>query len=460
MTSLDPGIQTLGKWVSDTTLDDVPEGVAATACEVILDTIGVAVRGSTAPEVQNLATAMGSEHGPATVIGTDRRASTGAAALINATSSTWLDFDSGHRHPPGTPLLPAGHMAAHVVPAAITVGESVGATGRATLEAVITGYDVAARIGVSSRLRPGIHPHGTYPTVGAAAAAARLLALDANAISAAIALAMGITLIPTFESGYQGKSVRNVYAGHGANAGILAAHLAQAGITPQRDPIGTIYGSIVSPWHDPDLLLEDLGQRWECTLGYIKPFPSVRYGHPAIEAARTLRLTHSPDPSSIERVLVESYDLPATLSNQDPHTELAAKFSLPWGVAAMLVRGRAGVEEFQALGDTSIRNLSHLVEVVEDPAMTARTPGDRPARITVWMKGEPLAVEVERSAGGPDQPLSRDEITAKFRSLAEPVIGPSAAAGVAQQVLALADLPDVVPLARLLVTDPIRPGAS
>ena len=453
MTSLDPGIQTLGKWVSETTLADVPASVAAMACEVILDTIGVAVRGSSAPEVQNLATAIGLEDGPATIIGTDRRASMRAAALINAASSTWLDFDSGHRHPPGTPLLPAGHMAAHVVPAALAVGERVGATGRATLTAIITGYDVAARIGVSSRLRSGIHPHGTYPTVGVAAAAARLLALEANAISAAMALAMGLTLIPTFESGYQGKSVRNVYAGHGANAGILAAHLAQAGITPERDPIGTIYGSIVSPWHDPGLLLDDLGQRWECTLGYIKPFPSVRYGHPAIEAARTLHHAHSPAPSSIERVLVESYDLPASLSNRDPHTELAAKFSLPWGVAAMLIRGRAGVEEFQAMGDTSIRNLSHLVEVVEDPAMTARTPGDRPARITVWTKGEPTTVEVERSAGGPDQPLSRDDIVAKFRSLADPVIGPHAAADVAQQVLALADLPDVRPLARLLAVN-------
>jgi 2-methylcitrate dehydratase PrpD len=331
-------------------------------------------------------------------------------------------------------------MPIHVVPAALAVGEKIGASGSDLLAAIITGYDVAARVGISARLRAEIHPHGTYPALGAAATAARLHRMTADQIGEAMALAFGLSLVPPFETGYQGAFVRNVLSGYGAYIGVLAVDLVRAGVTPERDPIGSLYGSIVSPWHDPNLLVEDLGKRWECTRGYIKPYPSVRYGHPAIEAAEILRKRHTPVPDKIDRVLVETYNLPATLSNRYPDSELAAKFSLPWAIASILVRGTAGPDDFRALADPSIRRISRLVEVVEDTSMTARTPQDRPARVTVWISGAPLAVEVDRSAGGPDKPLPSSRVVAKFRSLADPVIGQANAKAVIQQVQELTDL--------------------
>jgi 2-methylcitrate dehydratase PrpD len=444
-----PGIATLAEWAHQTRLDEIPTEVLAVARLVILDTIGVALGGSEAPQVQRLADTVGAVSGPATMIGSTRRGSAHAAALVNGTANTWLDFDSGHIPPPGEPLLPAGHMPVHVVPAALAVGEALGSTGADVLTAIVVGYDVAARVGISSRLRAPIHPHGTYPAMGAAAAAARLHGLDGARTLQAMAIAMGLTLVPSFENGYQGAFVRNVYAGYGAHVGVLAVHLARAGLTAESDPIATLYGGIVSPWHDPELLIDGLGSRWECTRGYIKPFPSVRYGHPAIEAARSL-LAAGVGGSDIERVLVETYDLPATLVDRDPQTELAAKFSLPWAVASMLVRGSAGPDDFRAMDDDSVRFVSRVVEVVESPAMTARTPQDRPARITVWSGGNEYVAEVDRSAGGPDMPMRDADVIAKFSSMANRVLGPAQAAAVISDVLRIESVADVATVVRRL----------
>lgn len=447
MSPASTGIAALAAWAAGTRLDEIPPEVLDIARLVTLDTIGVALGGSEAPQIHRLADRIGAASGPATIIGTPRRGSAHAAALINGTANTWLDFDSGHIPPPGEPLLPAGHMPVHVVPAALAVGEALGSPGAAVLAAIVVGYDVAARVGISSRLRAQIHPHGTYPAMGAAAAVARLHGLDHTATAQAMAIAMGLTLVPSFENGYQGAFVRNVYAGYGAHVGVIAVHLARAGVTPESDPIGTLYGGIVSPWHDPELLLEDLGTRWECTRGYIKPFPSVRYGHPAIEAARSLVDGGAVGTGSIQRVLIETYDLPATLTERDPQTELAAKFSLPWAVASMLVRHSAGPDDFRAVEDGAVRAVARRVEVIEDPQMTAQTPQDRPARVTVWTDGVPHTVEVDRSAGGPDMPMPAEEVIAKFRSMADRVIGPTAASAVVDEVLRLESVADVAPVA-------------
>jgi 2-methylcitrate dehydratase PrpD len=443
----------LAGWATNTRLDEIPAEVLQIARVVTLDTIGVALGGSETPQIQRLADGLGAPSGPATMFGTCRRGSAHAAALINGTANTWLDFDSGHVPPPGEPLLPAGHMPVHVVPAALAVGETLRSSGADILAAIVIGYDVAARVGISSRLRASIHPHGTYPAMGAAAAAARLRGLDDEETARAMGIAMGLTLVPSFENGYQGASVRNVYAGYGAHVGVLAVHLARAGVTAESDPIGTLYGGIVSSWHDPDLLVEDLGIRWECTRGYIKPFPSVRYGHPAIEAARTLVASGVVGTGDIERVLVETYDLPATLVEREPQTELAAKFSLPWAVASMLVRHSAGPDDFRALDDEDVRAVSRLVEVVESPRMTSRTPRDRPAKVTVWVNGEPHDVDVDRSAGGPDMPMLPEDVIAKYRGMADKVIGPSRAAHVASQVLALESVADIGSVVRLLALE-------
>jgi 2-methylcitrate dehydratase PrpD len=444
----------LAEFAATTGVSDLPPGVLEIAKLVLLDTIGVVLGGSGAGEAADLAGRLGGEGDlPCTIIGGDRRAAPMAAALVNGTAGTWLDFDSGHVAPPGTPLLAAGHPAVHTVPATLAMAEATDASGADLLAAFVVGYDVAARVGISSRIHPEMHPHGTYVCIGPAVAAARLLGFDEDRIAAVIGISAGLTLMPSFENAYRGFTVRNNYAGVGSASGILAARLAECGVVPESDAIATVFGEVSSPWHDPTLLLEDLGSRYEVTRGYIKPFPSCRYSHPAVEATRDLVGRHEIDLTRIREVRVDTYDLAVTLADREPASELGAKFSIPHQVAAMIVKGSIGPAEYRedALADPRIRGLSRKVAVVEDPAMTAVAPEQRPARVTVFMEsGDELSAEVERSSGGPDLPMPHEEALGKFRSLAVPVLGARRAEEVIERTLAVEESPNVSGLIRLL----------
>jgi 2-methylcitrate dehydratase PrpD len=269
-----------------------------------------------------------------------------------------------------------------------------------------------------------------------------------------IGLAIHLEIMPSFQNAYEGRTVRNTYAGVGAAAGVLASQLAGIGITPERDALGSVYEGIISPWLDPVRITEELGKRFEITLGFIKPYPMCRFGHPALEATEALVKEHRVIPEEIEEVEVRTFSWAATLDDPAPRTDLGAKFSVPWAVASMLVRKSAGADDFRnkSLSDPLVRSVAAKVRVKEDPVYTSMTPAKRPARVTVKTKqGKVYTSEVERSGGGPDAPLSKEKIQEKFLSLAGPVIGKAQAGAVIEQVETLEGLEDIRDLTRLLV---------
>lgn len=453
-------VRSLANFACHTMISDLTSDVRGHAKRILLDTIGVILGGSIAPEAAAMACRFGrKDRGTSTIIGHSLRSSILNAALVNGTAATWLDYDSGHRPPPGKPLLPAAHPPVHLVPATIAVAESLQASGNEVLPALVVGYDAGSRIGLASRLRAEIHCHGTYHNISAAVAAARLKGYDTQQMERTIGLASHLTLMPSFENAYQGGTIRNVYAGAGASMGILASQLAMAGFTPEHDAVGSVYGVVASPWLDPHRITEGLGQRFEITLGFIKPYPMCRFGHPAIEAAEGLLKRFDIDSDDIEDVEINTFDWAATLNDRAPKKDLGSKFSIPWAVASMLVRKSAGVNDFsdKALADEAVRAVSARVTVKEDPRYSSMTPTKRPARITVRTKtGRVIEWEVEGSAGGPDAPLSQERVLAKFRSLADPIIGPQRAAEVVDMVTNLEELQDMCELTRLLM--PADPG--
>jgi 2-methylcitrate dehydratase PrpD len=245
------------------------------------------------------------------------------------------------------------------------MAEAEAASGQELLTALVVGYDAGARIGMASRVRAEIHCHGTHHNVAAAVAAARLKSYSIEQMASTIGLAAHLSLMPSFENAYQGGTVRNTYAGVGAAAGILAAQLASIGFTPEKDALGSVYGGVISPWFDPDRLVDGLGKRFEITQGFIKRYPMCRFGHPAIEAAEKLLAQYPLAPDDVEAVEVYTFDWAATLTEREPGTDLAAKFSVPWAVACMLVRRSAGPDEFRphALEDTKLREMALKVAV-------------------------------------------------------------------------------------------------
>ncbi len=455
-TTKDP-VGQLADFAANTELSNIPADVVEHAKRIFLDTVGVILGGSNAPEAAALARSLGQpDKGPSTIIGHRLRSSVPNAALINGTSATWLDFDSGHRPPPGKPLLPAAHPPVHLVPATIAAAEALRSSGRQVLEAMVLGYDAGSRIGLASRLRPAIHCHGTYHNISAAVAVSKLKGYSAEQMKQTIALAAHLTMMPSFENAYQGGTVRNVYAGAGASLGILASYLAACGFTPEVDAVGSVFGVVASPWLDPKRITEAMGRRFEITQGFIKAYAMCRFGHPAIEAAEGLLHKFDFDIKDIAEVVIDTFDWAATLSDQSPKKDLAAKFSVPWAVASMLVRKSGGAFEFsdEGLCDETVRSISTKTTVREDPSYSSMTPSKRPARITLRTKsGQTFTHEVQGSSGGPDAPLSDETIHAKFKSLAAPLIGAQRAVAVIKMVKHLEELADICTFTELLMPE-------
>jgi 2-methylcitrate dehydratase PrpD len=448
-------VRTLAEFAVRTRFEHLPLDVQDHARLVLLDTIGVILGGSVEPQVAAMVRRWGqSRGGSCTIFGYPLRASDLNATLVNGTAAAWLDFDSGHLPPPGKPLLPAAHPPIHVVPATLAVAEMLGASGAEVLSALVVGYDSGARIGLASRVRAAIHCHGTHHNVGAAVAASHLAGVTTDVMESTINLAVHLSLMPSFENAYQGGTVRNSYAAVGGVAGVLAARLAKAGFTPERDALGSVYGGIISPWLDRKRLTDQLGRRFEITRGFIKPYPMCRFGHPALEATEALVQQADFSPHEIDAVEVHTFDWAASLDDPEPKTDLGAKFSVPWAVASMLVKGRAGANEFRtrALDDPVVKAVAGKVKMKEDPAHSAATPVKRPARVVVYTKdGRTFQKEVEGSGGGPDAPLPLARIEEKFRLLVDPVIGEQRGAAAMDMVSRIEEVPDIRELTRLLV---------
>jgi 2-methylcitrate dehydratase PrpD len=163
----------LAEFVTSTRLEDLNNSTIMAAKTVVLDTLGAVLAGSQLTENSNLAQLARdlSGQGRATLIGHRGRVQPVFAALVNATAGVAQEMDEGNR-------LGGGHPSIHVTPSAIAMGEELGKSGKELLESIIVGYEVTSRIGTGTRVRPEVHSHGTWGTIGAAAATARLLGFD------------------------------------------------------------------------------------------------------------------------------------------------------------------------------------------------------------------------------------------------------------------------------------------
>jgi 2-methylcitrate dehydratase PrpD len=267
--------------------------------------------------------------------------------------------------------------------------------------------------------------------VGAAAAVARLRELDEDATARALGVAAGLTLGTSWRTALGGATVRNAYAGVAGANGWLAVDLAAAGVTPLPDMLTETFGRISGTRLDADLALDGLGERYEVTRNYFKRYACCRYNHPAVEAVEALLAEAPIAAPGIASIRVATTAQGATMADRDPVGALGAKFSIPYAVAALLVLGECGVEAFRepALSDPRLRALGRRVEVVEDPALTALTPGKRPARVEIRLTdGRLLTRQVDVPSGEFDRPYPEALLREKFVGLAAPDLGAAGAA--------------------------------
>jgi 2-methylcitrate dehydratase PrpD len=428
----------LGRFAANLTYDDIPDAVRERARLVLRDSIGAIAAGAQEPEVKALVERLdrlAGADGPAALIGLHRRGPATTAALVNGLAGTMLEMDEGNQ-------FARGHPAIHVVPAILAAARLKGTDGGRLLTALVLGYEIGARIGIASNLRVTMHPHGTWGTVGAAVAIAKLTGATAARMVEVINLASSLGLATSRRTMLEGGTVRNSYAGWSNQIGLVAWEMVAAGMAGEADGLSTVFGGVVADDWRPDEMVDALGERWEIARNYFKMHACCRYNHGAIDALAGLMTRHRAElrPERIARVDVATYVWAAQLASREPHNMLAAKFSLPFSLATVIVNGAATIEAFRdkARANPVTRDLALRVTVVEDPALTARLPAERPARVTVTLTdGRTLTAEAATNRGDTEDPYAPDEIAAKFTALATPIWGAERTRRISRACMAL-----------------------
>lgn len=435
--------------------EQLPKPVVARTLQVVGDCIAAIAAGAQEPETIALAGRMApaDEAGGAAVIGAGRRAGFSLAAFLNGTAGTMLELDEGNQ-------FCRGHPGIHVVPAVLAAAGRLKASGRDVVTAIALGYEIGARIGIASKLRITMHPHGTWGTVGAAVAIAWLERRDAAGMIETINVASSLGLSTSRRTMLEGGTVRNSFAGFSNQIGLMVSDLVAAGFTGEADGLGTVYGTVIADDWRPEEMVAELGQRWEIARNYFKRHACCRYNHGALDALAGIVAQEGGrlDPAAIKRVDVETYIWAAQLAGQEPHNMLAAKFSLPFSIATTIVHGAATVPAFRepARTDETIRALARLVFVREDPEATAKLPALRPAKVTITLKdGRVLEAQAMTNRGDTEDPYTPAEVRQKFFDLAVPVWGQPQAEAIMTAVDALPGAADLSALDTLLAAAPI-----
>ena len=443
----------LAEFVTKSRWEDCPAEAVEAARRAILDCLGVMLAGSVEPAARLVTDVARAEGGSplATVVGTPLRTGAVWAALANGTAAHALDFDD-------TNFAMMGHPSAPVLAAALAAGERTLADGRALVHAFLLGFEVETTMAAvmnPPHYEKGFHATGTLGTMGAAAAAGRLLGLDPGQTRAALALAASQA------SGLKenfGTMTKPFHAGHAARSGVLAALLAREGFTASEQAIEGPQGyfAVLGAGKREEQHLESLGAPWKIlTSGVaVKPYPSCACTHSIIENALELQRTHRITPEQIAEVTVGVHAaVPRILIHSRPRSGLEAKFSGEFSAAAALCEGRVGMATFRddKTDDPAIAKLMRRVRLVVDPEI----PGDMErhmwTRVTVrFQDGREVSIAPRPVLGHPELPLSKDQLREKFMDCARLVLSEDRADTVRQMLEELDACPDLRSLTAIL----------
>jgi 2-methylcitrate dehydratase PrpD len=447
------------RFVRDLTLEKVPAPVIETASLLALDTVGnalAAARDDFAVAALAAARRLGGVP-ESTLIGAGTKVAAANAVLANGTLAHGLDFDDTREDA----IVHTGSVA---VTTALAVGEARAASGRAVLEALIAAVEVMCRVGLAV---PGqLHAHHFHPTsitgsFAAAAAAGKLLDLDENQLVHALGIC-GSQAAGIIEYLTDGSWTKRLHPGWAAHAGVVATMLAASGFTGPESVLEGGHGvyEAFAGGHDPaklDALLASLGDTWELAQLTFKPYPCGSIAHPYMDCALALREQHRVDPDQVLEVRCRTAPGPVPrlwepiAAKWTPPNGYAAKFSLPYLLAVMLVKGRAGLAEFTdaAVHDEAVLRVARRVSYELDPTIDypRRFIGDVRVRLR---DGREIAVRQEHYRGGPEHPIPRGEIEAKFRGNAELVLPREKVDAVLRALTGLRALPRIAPLVESL----------
>ena len=431
-----------------------PPAARQRAAAAVFDTVGVILAGVSEPAPRMVRQMIAEEtRGECCVLGTRQQAGPGGAALANGAAAHALDYDD-------MCFVSLAHPSCALVPAGLAAAEIAHASGRAMLDAYVIGFELECRLGVVMNPRHyherGWHCTSTIGTLGAAAAAARVLGLTVDQTRHALGIAASAA------SGLKenmGSMVKPLHAGMAARNGLMAARLASRGFTASADALDGPQGYLAamdSQHRSLDPAVADLGVRWELveTGITVKLYPSCAATHPPLDVLldlqRETRFTHD----QVESIEIDVDSMtPRLLLYDRPATGLQAKFSMPFCAAAAIVHGHPGVETFDGhvIEDRVVQALMPRVRMRVNPGFDAFTPLSCADVAVTLRDGRRLTRSADGARGYPGR-LSTDELAAKFDSCARRTLPPAAAAAAWNSLQEIEQVPDVRQLTVLLAS--------
>lgn len=453
--------QQLAAFVCGLRTQQIPEATRARARQLMTDTLGVGLAGTRHSNFKNAMTgisAMPNALGDHPVIGCTTRLAAPYAALINGVACHVLDFDDTH-------TASIVHGSAIFMPLILALGEELGSSGEDVQTAFVAAWEVAARVGIASG--NSFHNRGFHSTAiagifGATAAAGKILDLTPEQMTHAFGLAgsqaSGITEFLTNSS-----SSKVYHVGWAARNAMEIGYLARAGAT---GPLSVFEGTngLMSTHGLPDRtdlpqLVADLATRWETERVSIKPYPCCHFAHGAIDCAIALGRDGitAGEIRSIHAIIDEvaaGFVCEPIESKYVPISPYAAKFSLPYLVAAGMIDGQVSMKSFHesAIAREDLLALARRVTFEHAEKGTTGFPTYFPGHLSVTLKdGRKVEKRVPINRGNPDAPMTDGEVAGKFFQNVDGLLSRDRSEMIVEKLACLESLQDISDLSRELV---------
>jgi 2-methylcitrate dehydratase PrpD len=430
----------------------VPAPALTKTADLVLDTLGNALAASCEPFGRSALEVAERLGGPAesALLGHPARVAAANAVLANATLAHGLDFDDTREDA----IVHTGCVA---VTTAVATGEATAASGAAVLEAVVAGVEVMCRVGLAV---PGalharhFHPTAVAGSFAAVAVAGKLYRLSEDQLVHAFGIA-GSQAAGIIEYLADGSWTKRLHPGWAGHAGVVAALLARSGFTGPATVFEGEHGlyRAFAGGHDParlDGLLDSLGRAWEVEQLTLKPYPCGSIAQPYMDCALRLREQYRLTGADVRAVTCRTAAGPVPRlweplgDKHAPPNGYAAKFSLPYLVGVVLVKGRAGLAEFtdDAARDEEVLRVARRVgyELDERIDYPRQFVGDVEIALA---DGRVVRARQDRPRGGPDLPMAPAEVQDKFRGNAGLRLPAAEVERVIHAVAGLAEAPDL-----------------
>ena len=453
----------LAEFAGNLAYDAIPERVSEKTRALVFDQFGIAMRARqeaalsepTLEALRDLDLATGT----ATVVGDSSRYSAMGAAFFNASLGHALDFDDTHAQG-------SIHPSAPIVWAAIAAGELTGASGKELIAAITAGYEIQIRLSLAlvpaDHYRRGFHPTATCGVFGATAAAGKVLGLDVPTLQSALGLC-GSLSAGSMQYIADGSWNKPFHVGYAAMNGLVSAQFAKRGYIGSHRIVEGEFGFLKAYADNPNpgAATAGLGSRWHTTDIALKPYPSCRYGHAAIDALLALRTDTGLSAEQVETVEI---GLPSTgwtiIGNPDeekqrPGTVVEGQFSMPFVAAVALRDGGMTWDSYEKhLADPDTRALCRRITTVTDPDAEAQFPRYMAAVARVTTRdGQTLEHKVTIAKGEPENFLSSLELRAKFDGLISNYLPATVRDALADALLGLDQIADARQLMALVQPD-------